>query len=357
MTASSLKPTKSTMRAQQFNPATRKLELNEIPIPSPGPDELLVKVLCASLCHSDLMIFEANDKIQVNKDAKPITLGHEGSGVVVEVGSNGHSDFQPGQEVGFLPAKNACFECRPCKTVHNLWCEKGTVQMQGFLYDGYFQEYVIVDRQNTMVLPPQIKADEAAPLFCAGVTAFNGINAIKLPKDSWVAVVGTGGLGHLGVQYAKAMGYKVIGLDITDAAVAVATAAGADHAFNSVKDSATYLDEIKKITGGGVAAAVNFTASKHAYLATPALVKPPGLIVAVGIPNDPVEFSLFDITMGRFELRGANNGTCYTMPDCINFSAEHGIRPHTEYFKLEEVGAMVEKMQQHKSSGRMAVRF
>ncbi|KXJ93449.1 chaperonin 10-like protein [Microdochium bolleyi] len=357
MTTDDLKPTKSTMRAQQFNPKTRKLELNEIPIPSPGPDELLVKVLCASLCHSDLMPFEDNDKIQVSADARPITIGHEGSGVVVEVGANGAADFEPGQEVGFLPAKDSCFECRPCKTVHNLWCDKGEVKMQGFAYDGYFQEYVIVDRQNTMVLPPQLRAADAAPLFCAGVTAFNGIDAIKLPRDSWVAIIGTGGLGHLGVQYAKAMGYKVIGLDITDGAVATAKAAGADHAFNSVKDSATYVDEVKRITGGGVAAAVNFTASKRAYLGMPDLVKAPGIIVAVGIPNESVEFSIFDIALGRFQLRGANNGTCYSMPKCINFSAEHNIRPHTEWFKLEDVGAMVEKMQQHKATGRMAVRF
>lgn len=300
------------------------------------------------------MPFEANEKLQTTEDARPVTMGHEASGIVVQAGANA-TEFKPGQEVGFICAKDSCFECKPCKEVHNLWCEKGTAKMQGFALDGFFQEYVVVDRQNTMVLPPTISAKEAAPLFCAGVTAFNGIDGLKLTEGSWVAVVGCGGLGHLGIQYAKAMGYRVIGLDITEAALEEALASGAEQAFNSTSDD--FVAKILELTGGGVAAAVNFTASKRAYDAMPSYIKPTGVLMAVGIPNEPVAFNIYDISLGRFQLRGANNGTCYTMPKCIEFSGKHGIKAHSEYYKLEDLPQMVEKMQQHKARGRLAVLF
>jgi propanol-preferring alcohol dehydrogenase len=135
--------------------------------------------------------------------------------------------------------------------------------MAGFSCDGYFQEYAAVDYRNTMVLPEGLSPDEAAPLFCAGVTAYHAINDLKLEKGKWVAVIGCGGLGHLGIQYAKAMGYRVIGLDVAEGALEEATHSGAEHVFNSMTDK-EYVAKILEITKGGVDAAVNFTASKRA---------------------------------------------------------------------------------------------
>lgn len=127
-----------------------------------------------------------------------------------------------------------------------------------------------------------------------------------------MAVVGCGGLGHLGIQYAKAMGYKVIGIDIADAALEEAKKCGADHVFNSMTDS-KYKEKITELTGGGVDAAVNFTASKKSYDDCPALVKPgQGLIMVVGIPRQPIEFNAFDIAMGRFRVKGSNNGSKFS---------------------------------------------
>ncbi|KAH8675917.1 chaperonin 10-like protein [Xylariales sp. PMI_506] len=352
--ASGLQPAKTTMRAQQFDAKDRKVHLNEIPIPEPEPHQVLVKILCASLCHSDAMLFAPNESLAYT-DAKPVTMGHEATGLVVRTGSE-VTEFKEGDPVGFICAEKACFECDPCRNVHNLWCVKGEQQMAGFGCDGYFQEYAAVDARNMMILPEGISATEGAPLFCAGVTAFHAIDDLQLPAGSWVAVIGCGGLGHLGIQYARAMGYRVIGVDVAAAALEEARASGAERVFDSLADPG-YAAEILRVTEGGVHAAVNFTASKRAYDAMPAIIRPTGILMAVGIPVEPISVNVFDIALGKYKLMGSNNGTCYNMRSAIEFSAKHGIKPHIEYFELEQLPEMIEKMTSHKARGRMAVKF
>ncbi|PSN64270.1 alcohol dehydrogenase [Corynespora cassiicola Philippines] len=346
-----------TMLAQQYDARDNKLHLNKVPIPEPREHELLVKIVCASLCHSDVMLFEPNDQgLILGKN--PHTIGHEASGTVVKKGTGAvASQFKLGDNVGFLCAVECCFECAPCKAVHNSWCKTGKTQMQGFSLDGYFQEYAVVDARATMVLPAELDVKTAAPLFCAGVTAFHGIEDCGLEPGQWMAIIGCGGLGHLGIQYAKAMGYKVIGLDIADQALEEAKACGADHAFNSLKDK-DWQKKVLEITGGGADAVVNFTASKKSYSECPAIIRPGlGLLMVVGIPQQPIELNALDIALGRYRVKGANNGTCYNMRPAIEFSAKHNIKPHMTRFKLEEVPQMIELMNSHKAQGRMGVVF
>jgi propanol-preferring alcohol dehydrogenase len=134
-----------------------KLHLNEIPIPTPQAHELLVKMSCASLCHSDVMLFEPNDQgLILGKN--PVTIGHEGTGRVVSTGSGDIAGkFNKGDAVGFICAVECCFECYACKEVHNSWCKTGKTKMQGFSQDGYFAEYAVVDARNAMVLPGNCK--------------------------------------------------------------------------------------------------------------------------------------------------------------------------------------------------------
>ncbi|KAH4236340.1 hypothetical protein HBI52_016700 [Parastagonospora nodorum] len=347
-----------TMRAQQFDHRDNQLHLNEVPIPTPQAHELLVKMSCASLCHSDTMLFVPNEQGLILGPNPVVTIGHEGTGRVVSTGSGEiASRFSKGDPVGFICPVDCCFECYACKEVHNSWCKTGKTQMQGFGRDGYFAEYAVVDARNAMVLPDNLDPKYSAPLFCAGVTAYHGIADCELPPGSWLAVIGCGGLGHMGIQYAKAMGYKVISIDITEAALEEARSCGADHVLNSISDK-DYKKKITEITGGGVHAAVNFTASKKSYDDCPAIVKPgEGTIMVVGIPQQPLEFNGLDIALGRYKVKGSNNGTCYNMKAAIEFSAKHNIKPHMSTYKLEEVPKMIELMNAHKAQGRMGVVF
>ncbi|KAH7119019.1 chaperonin 10-like protein [Dendryphion nanum] len=350
-------PTQKTMKAQQYDQRDNKLHLNEIPVPEPKAHEILVKVACASLCHSDVMLFEPNDQGLILGN-NPVTIGHEATGVVVQPGSGEvASKFKEGDKVGFICAVECCFECKPCKEVHNAWCETGKTKMQGFSLDGYFQEYVVVDAREAMVLPEGLDVKTAAPLFCAGVTAFHGVQDCELQPGQWMVIVGCGGLGHMGIQYAKAMGYKVVGLDIADQALEEAKKCGADHVFNSLTDK-DWQKKVIEVTSGGADAVVNFTASKKSYDDAPAIIKPGvGLLMVVGIPRQPLELNALDIALGRYRVKGSNNGTCYNMRPAIEFSAKHNIQPHLTTYKLEEVPKMVELMNAHKASGRMGVVF
>jgi len=216
--------------------------------------------------------------------------------------------------------------------------------MQGFAADGYFQEYVVVDYRASMKIPSGMDVVVAAPLFCAGVTAFHGVDDCKLKPGQWMAIIGCGGLGHLGIMYAKAMGYKVIGLDISEDQLEEAKSCGADHTFNTKTDK-DYVNKVLKITDGGVDAAVNFTASKRAYQDAPAIIRPAtGILMVVGIPREPLEINALDISLGRFRLLASNNGTPANMRPAIEFSQKHNIKPHVTYFKLEQLPEMVELM-------------
>ncbi|KAK7222299.1 hypothetical protein V2G26_010302 [Clonostachys chloroleuca] len=349
-----IRPRHGTMKAGQINPQSLKVEINDVPIPKPNKNEILVKIHCASLCHSDIMIFEPNDEMVYPE--RPTTMGHEATGQVIEMGSN-VKGFKKGDNIGFLPATNVCFNCIPCKQVHNMWCEKNQPVMQGFGSDGYFAEYAVVDYRSSMVLPENLDPVAAAPLFCAGVTAFHAIDDLKLPAGSWVAIVGCGGLGALAVQYARAMRYRVIGLDIAAAAREEAKSLGAEYVFDSAAAD-KYLERVLEITSGGVDAAVNFTASKKAYSAMPAIIRPGrGILMVVGIPAEPIELNAYDIALGKFRVMGSNNGTGYNMRAAIEFSAKHNIYSRLEYFTLDELPLMVKKMQNHEARGRMAVKF
>lgn len=330
------------------------MHLNEVPMPKPKPNELLVKVACASLCHSDIMMFEPNDQGLILGQG-PVTLGHEATGFVVQAGDE-TTGFKKGDPVGFIPAIDCCYECEPCK-IHNVWCVTGNQKMQGFSRDGYFQEYVCVDYRSSIVLPSELDPTESAPLFCAGLTAFHGIDDLQLPAGKWIAVIGCGGLGHMGIQYAKAMGLNVIGLDISEMQLEEAKAQGADHVFNSMTDK-DYVQKIKDITKGGVDAAVNFTASKRSYDdAVPIIRKGTGILMVVGIPQQQLTFNAMDLALGRFRLMGSSNGTRENIKKAVDFSAKHGIKAHVTWHKLEQLPEMVEQMSSGKFRGRLGVKF
>lgn len=183
--------------------------------------------------------------------------------------------------------------------------------MQGFSADGYFAEYAVVEARGSMVLPEGMDPAIAAPLFCAGVTAYHGVEDCELKPGQWIAVIGTGGLGHLGVQYAKAMELKVIGIDLSEDSLEAARKCGADYTFNPITDK-DYQKKILELTGGGVDAAVNFTASKKSYDDMPAIIKPgTGTLMVVGIPQEPLSLNALDVALGRFKVKGSNNGSEY----------------------------------------------
>jgi propanol-preferring alcohol dehydrogenase len=156
----------------------------------------------------------------------------------------------------------------------------------------------------------------------------------------------------MGIQFLKAYGYNVIGIDISDATLEGAKSCGADHVFNSQTQS-DYVEQVRKIAGGkGCHAAINYTNSVPAYLATPPLLRAWGVLMVTGIPQQPIPFHAMDLAMGGMRVRGSNNGTTPRLLKCVEFAHKHGIKPHVTNYKLEQFQEMVETMQANKHQGR-----
>lgn len=158
------------------------------------------------------------------------------------------------------------------------------------------------------------------------------------------------------MKYAKALGYKVVAIDLSDAQLEEAKSSGADHAFNPMSDK-DYLTKVKEVTNGGCHAAVNFTASGAAYDSTPALLRVDGIMMVVGIPAKGIKINALEFALGKYRIKGANNSVPQKMGPCIEFSAKHNIKPHVKFHKIEQINEMIDVMHSGKTAGRLAVKF
>lgn len=335
------------MKAGRWSPDEQKVVIQEVPIPEPGPNQFSVRIASASLCHSDIMAIEAN---------QTATLGHEGAGYIERIHPTVEDKgFSIGDAVGFLYIIGCCFECEGCM-IHNLHCMTGKQLLQGFTTDGFFAEYAVVDMMNCIRLPDSIDVKKAAPIFCAGITAFHAVDSSELKEGDWLAVVGAGGLGQLATQIAKAMGVKVVAIDINDQTLDVCKHQGADAVFNS-KSNPAYAAELKQLTSGGAKAACVFSNAQAAYAGTPAILRLGGVMMVIGLPHDPVPISTMDLALGRYKIKSESTSIPQRMKKAVDFLAKYNIRPEVEIRKLENLDDMVKKMKAGTATKRMLVQF
>jgi D-arabinose 1-dehydrogenase-like Zn-dependent alcohol dehydrogenase len=242
----------------------------------------------------------------------------------------------------------------------NMTCEKQTPEhpavMQGFGADGFLAEYAAVDYRGAIILPEKMDSKTAAPFFCAGVTSFNAVDACECEPGEWIAIVGCGGLGQLGIQYAKAMGLKVVALDINDKMLDSAKETGADLVYNTMTNK-DYIDELKAATGGGAAAVAVFSAAQAAYDNAPKTLRINGVYMAVGIPPGLLKISAMEVVSGLYRLKGVNSGPPKKLPKAIEFTATHDIKTRVSFHRLEEINEMIDRMKAGDVSKRMVVLF
>ncbi|EXJ84552.1 hypothetical protein A1O3_05221 [Capronia epimyces CBS 606.96] len=336
------------MKAARYHPETNTCSIDEIPIPNINENEILVKVASAGLCHSDLMLFDGSIPA-----TEPVVMGHEGVGHVEKLGAN-VKGFKPGDRIGFLYIKDVCFECDGC-LVHNLNCKLGTAKIQGFQCDGFFAEYAAVDYRNAIILPDNLSMDSSAPYFCAGITAFHGVDSCGLSSGQWMVIVGCGGLGQMAIRFAKAMGLKVVGLDINDEVLTAAKESGADVTVNS--RNADFEKQVRDATGGGADAAVVFSAAQAAYDSAAKVLRIGGILMVIGLPSKPIQFSALDLMKKLYQIRSESTGPPQQMPRALDFISKHNIKPRVEPYKLEQIHEMMDLMRSGKSKSRMAVVF
>ena len=194
----------------------------------------------------------------------------------------------------------------------------------------------------------------SSPIFCAGVTAHNGVDSCDCKPGDWMAIVGCGGLGQLGIQYAKAMGLNVIGIDVNDEILQVAKELGADVTFNSVKDP-KYVEELKKLTKGGCHAAVVFSAAAAAYEGVPSILRVNGLMMIIGLPSRPISVSTHALMLGQYRIKAETTGPPFKLPKAIAFTSKHNIKTRVDFYELEDINLMINNMKAGKVSKRMTV--
>jgi alcohol dehydrogenase, propanol-preferring len=296
--------------------------------------------------------------LAIRDATETVSLGHEGVGHIVSMHpSSTDKGFKNGDAVGFLYIRGCCFTCEGCLT-HNLLCETGKQLLQGFIVDGFFAEYALVDYHNAVVLD-ETKWDmtKASAVFCAGITAFHSVDSCNLKPGDWFGVVGCGGLGQLATQYAKAMGLKVVGVDIADGNLEEAKKQGADAVFNS-RSNPNYVEELKKLTGGGCRAVAVYTNVNAAFASAPALIGLGGSLMVIGIPKEPLIIDAMDLVLGKYRILADSTSIPQRMKKAVDFTEKHQIMPVVDIRGgLDQLPAMVEEMQQGKNLGRTGVVF
>jgi len=339
----------ATMIAATVVAFGKPLELREWPVPVPGHDEILVKTEACGVCHTDLHAADGDWPV---KPTPPFIPGHEAIGIVVAMGA-GVTSVKLGERVGVPWLYSACGHCEYCLTAWEPVC--GDAKFGGYTQNGGFAPYVIADPDYVAHIPEGLDARAAAPLICAGITTYKGVKETQAKPGQWIAISGCGGLGHLAIQYAKAMGLLVVGIDVDDAKLALATKLGADAVVNAMHGDA--IEVVKKATGGGAHGVLITAPSLPAFNQGVEMTRKHGTCVLVGLPPGEFPVPLFDVVANCITIRGSFVGNRADMAEALSFGARGQVKADIELQPLSAVNEVFARLQKGKVAGRVVLTF
>lgn len=334
------------MKAAVLHEFGKPLQIEEVPVKQPGENQILVKVITCGVCHTDLHACEGDWPV---KPKLPLIPGHEAVGYVVALGPS--VDYvDEGDIVGVPWLFSACGHCEYCITGWETLCE--SQQNGGYSVDGGYAEYVVADARYVARFPAGINFLEMAPITCAGVTVYKGLKETDTKPGDWVAISGVGGLGHLAVQYAKAMGLHVAAIDVADDKLALAKSLGADITVNAKEtDPGSFL---KKETGGMHGVLVT-AVSPIAFRQGIDTLRRKGTISLNGLPPGSFDLPIFETVLNRYTIRGSIVGTRKDMQEAIGFATEGKVKASVHVGKLEDINAIFDDMKKGRIEGRVVL--
>jgi len=335
-----------TMKAAVLHEFGKPLKIEQVPVKSPGENQVLVKVVSSGVCHTDLHACMGDWPV---KPKLPLIPGHEAVGHVVALG-RGVTNLKEGDIVGAPWLFSACGCCEYCITGWETLCE--SQQNGGYSVDGGYAEYVVADARYVARFPEGINFQEMAPITCAGVTVYKGIKETEAKPGEWVAISGIGGLGHLAVQYAKAMGMHVAAIDVSDEKLALAKRLGADLTVNAREQAPGAF--LKEETGGMHGALVT-AVSPIAFEQALSTLRRKGTIALNGLPAGSFGLPIFDTVLNRFTVRGSIVGTRKDMQEAIGFAVEGKVKATIHIAKLEDINDVLEQMKKGEVEGRIVL--
>jgi D-arabinose 1-dehydrogenase-like Zn-dependent alcohol dehydrogenase len=329
------------MKVAIVSKAGAPFEIIEREIPQPGAGQVRIKVDACGICHSDALVKNGLfPGLQF-----PRSPGHEISGRIDALGS-GVTQWSVGQRVGVGWHGGHCFICEPCRRGDFILCRNGKIT--GFSFDGGYGEYTVVPAEAVAAMPDGISADDAAPLLCAGITVFNSMRNSGTRSGDLVAVQGIGGLGHLGVQYARQMGFHTVAIGRGGDKAPLARKLGA-HAYID-SGAADPAMELKKMGGAKLILATAPDAKSISSMVGG--LAETGKLLVVGVPHEPISVNVMQIVGGKLAIQGWPSGSAIDSEDTLRFSVLNGVRPMIEKFPLVKVAEAYEQM----ISGRVRFR-
>jgi D-arabinose 1-dehydrogenase-like Zn-dependent alcohol dehydrogenase len=332
------------MKAAQISKPGADFELVERDIPEPGVGQVRVKVEACGICHSDFVVKEGLwPGLQY-----PRVPGHEVAGRIDAVGSN-VTQWKTGQRVGVGWHGGHDFVCEQCRRGDFAMCVNRKVT--GIDFDGGYAEYMIAPAEAVAAIPDELPAEEAGPFMCAGVTVYNALRNSGARGGDVVAVHGIGGLGHLGVQYARRMGFHTVALGRGKDKEPLAKNLGAHHYIDT--DHGDVVAELQKLGGANVILAT--APSAKAISALVDGLAPSGNLLVPAAPNEPLTMSVLPLVMGRRSVVGWYSGTAKDSQDTLEFSALTGVHPMIEKFPLSRAAEAYERMHSGKVRFRVVL--
>ena len=339
-------PNITTMKAAVVEKFGEPLVVREVPIPTPGPGQALVEVFATGVCHTDLHAVDGDWPI---KPTLPFTPGHEGAGIVAVVGP-GVTHLKEGDRVGIAWLHSACGHCEYCLSGWETLCLEQ--QNSGYSVNGSFAQYALGHADYLGRIPKNLPFVDAAPILCAGVTTYKGLKQTGARPGEWVVISGVGGLGHVAIQYAKAMGLHVAAVDLGPEKMALARKLGAEITIDAkTQDPAK---EIQKQIGGAhgvLVTAVSLIAFKQAV----GMLRRGGTCVLNGLPPGEFPVSIFDIVLNGNTIRGSIVGTRLDLEEALAFAAEGKVKATIETLPLECINDVFSRLKRGQVNGRVVL--
>jgi len=336
------------MKAAVVRAYREPLSLEEVPVPEVPAGQILVKVAACGVCHTDLHAADGDWPV---KPPLPFIPGHEGVGHVTAVGA-GVRNIREGDRVGVPWLHTACGHCEHCLTGWETLCDGQ--QMTGYTVNGGFAEYVLADPAYVGHLPSGLSFESLAPILCAGVTVYKGLKVLDARPGQWVAIVGVGGLGHLAVQYARAMGYHVVAVDIDKDRLAQAQQLGAELCVNSAEQDpvAVLQQELRGVHGALVTAV-----SRESFGQSLGMLHKRGTMSMVGLPPGDFALPIFDVVLNAKTVRGSIVGSRQDLNEALQFAADGVVHASTTTHRLDEINRIFDDLRHGRVDGRAVLSF
>ena len=343
-----------TMKAAFATEFGKPLTIGELPVPEPKDGQVLIKVEACGVCHTDV---HAVDGDWPGRPKLPFTPGHEGIGRVVAIGKGvkpiigeGVKQIQEGDMVGVPWLFEACGMCDYCLSGRENMCPSAIYG--GYTANGSFAEYCVAPAAYVARIPEGLDPVAAGPIICAGVTTYKGIKVADCKPGDWFVVSGVGGLGHLAVQFAKAMDLRVAAVDVADDKLALAKKLGASLTFN-----AKSVDAVKAVQEaiGGAHGVLITAVSKAAFAQGTGMLRRGGTCVLNGLPPEDFPLSIFDVVFRCLTVRGSLVGTRKDMKEALAFAAEGNVTANIERQPLEAINDVLDRLKTGKVNGRIVL--